>query len=59
MIRVKKLNVLAGREVTAMARKTFVPRPGRPVWASPAAEEITVSAEATMYRGTWKDRDWV
>jgi hypothetical protein len=59
MIRVKRLDVLTGKEVTAMARKTFVRRPGRPVWKPPAAEEITVSAEATMYRGTWKDQDWV
>ena len=45
--------------MTAMPRKTVVPRPGRPVWEPPAAEQITVSAEATMYVGTWKDRDWV
>ena len=41
-----------------MAPKTFVPRPERPVWQPPAAEEITVSAEATMYMGTWEDQDW-
>jgi hypothetical protein len=39
-----------------MARKTADPRH---VWSAPAAEEITVSAEATMYMGTWKDEDWV
>jgi len=49
----------AGKEVTAMARKTFVPRPKRYVWKPPAFEEITVSAEATAYMGTWKDQDWV
>jgi hypothetical protein len=42
-----------------MARKTIVHRPERPVWEPPAAEKITVSAEATMYMGTWKDQDWV
>ena len=51
--------VLPGKEVTAMAQKTFAPRPERSVWEPPAAEEITVSAEATMYMGTWKDEDWV
>jgi hypothetical protein len=42
-----------------MEQETFVPRPGRPVWESPAAEEITVSAEASMYMGTWKEQDWM
>jgi hypothetical protein len=42
-----------------MAPKTFVSRPERPVWEPPAAEEIAVSAEATMYMGTWEDQDWV
>jgi coenzyme PQQ precursor peptide PqqA len=49
----------AGKEVTAMARKTVVPRPKRCVWKSPAFEEIRVSAEATMYMGAWKDQDWL
>ena len=42
-----------------MARKTIVSRPKRPVWKPPAAQEISVSAEATAYMGTWKDQDWV
>ncbi|GEM_PF-5221810 len=41
-----------------MARKTRIPRPERDVWKTPAAEEITVSAEATAYMGTWRDQDW-
>ncbi|HLI38006.1 MAG TPA: pyrroloquinoline quinone precursor peptide PqqA [Streptosporangiaceae bacterium] len=41
-----------------MTRKTFAPRPERPAWETPAAEEIRVSAEATAYMGTWKDEDW-
>jgi hypothetical protein len=52
-------NVLPGKEVTAMARKTFAAQPKKPVWKPPAAEEITVSAEATMYMGAWKDLDWL
>jgi coenzyme PQQ precursor peptide PqqA len=52
-------NKPAGKEVTAMARKTVVPRPKRCAWKPPAFEEITVSAEATMYMGAWKDQDWV
>jgi len=42
-----------------MARKTFAAQPKKRVWQPPAAEEITVSAEATMYMGTWKDQDWL
>jgi coenzyme PQQ precursor peptide PqqA len=42
-----------------MARKTFVSRPERSVWKTPAAEEIRVSAEATAYMGIWKDQDRV
>jgi coenzyme PQQ precursor peptide PqqA len=42
-----------------MARKTFVPRPERSDWETPAAEEIRVSAEATAYMGAWMDQDWV
>jgi coenzyme PQQ precursor peptide PqqA len=42
-----------------MARKTFVPRPERSDWTTPAAEEIRVSAEATAYMGAWQDEDWV
>jgi hypothetical protein len=42
-----------------MAPETLVPQPERSVWEPPAAEEITVSAEATMYMGTWQDQDWV
>jgi len=42
-----------------MTRNTFVPPPKRSVWEPPAAEEITVSAEATMYLGAWEDQDWV
>jgi hypothetical protein len=42
-----------------MARKTFAAQPKKRVWQPPAAEEITVSAEATMYMGTWKDLDWL
>jgi PqqA family len=42
-----------------MAQETFDPRPERSVWEPPAAEEIAVSAEATMYMGTWKDQDWM
>jgi len=49
----------AGKEVTAMARKTVVPRPKRCVWKPPVFEEIRVSAEATMYMGAWEDQDWV
>ena len=41
-----------------MARKTSVSRPKRSVWESPAAQEISVSAEATAYMGTWEDHDW-
>jgi coenzyme PQQ precursor peptide PqqA len=48
-----------GKEVTAMARKTFVPRAKRSVWKPPAFEEIRVSAEATAYMGAWKDEDWL
>ena len=43
----------------AMARKTSVPRSERPVWTTPVAEEIRVSAEATAYMGAWEDQDWV
>ena len=59
MIRTKKAQCATGKQVTAMAQKTFVPPPERPGWEPPAAEEITVSAEATMYTGTWTDQDWV
>jgi coenzyme PQQ precursor peptide PqqA len=54
--------------MTVMARKTLAPqnsrdnrdnRDSRPVWTPPAFEEITVSAEATMYMGAWKDEDWM
>jgi hypothetical protein len=34
-------------------------QPERSEWQAPAAEEITVSAEATAYMGTWKDQDWM
>jgi hypothetical protein len=47
----------AGKEVTAMDRESVVRRPPRDVWETPAAEEITVSAEATAYMGAWKDWD--
>ena len=52
-------DVLTGKEVTVMARKTLVARPERSVWKPPAAEEITVSAVATMYLGIWMDLDWL
>jgi hypothetical protein len=40
-----------------MDRESVAQRPPQKVWDSPAAEEITVSAEATAYMGTWKDWD--
>jgi coenzyme PQQ precursor peptide PqqA len=27
-------------------------------WETPGFEEISVSAEATAYMGTWQDGDW-
>jgi coenzyme PQQ precursor peptide PqqA len=42
-----------------MAPKTVLPRDKRRDWETPTAEEIRVSAEATMYMGAWKDEDWV
>ena len=41
-----------------MDRESVVQRPPQQVWESPAAEEITVSAEATAYMGAWEDQDW-
>jgi coenzyme PQQ precursor peptide PqqA len=49
----------AGKEVKAMDRESVVPRPKEHVWETPAAEEIRVSAEATMYMGAWEDQDWM
>jgi len=46
------------KEVTVMARKTFVPRDKRDRWETPTFEEIRVSAEATAYVGAWEDQDW-
>jgi hypothetical protein len=40
-----------------MDRESFVPRPQRHEWETPAAEEIRVSAEASAYMGIWKDGD--
>lgn len=42
-----------------MDRESVARRPQEHVWETPAAEEINVSAEATMYMGTWKDQDWM
>jgi len=47
----------ARKEVTAMDRESFAPRPQRHEWETPAAEEIRVSAEASAYMGIWKDGD--
>lgn len=44
----------AGKEVTAMDRESVTQLD---VWETPAAEEISVSAEATAYMGAWEDWD--
>ena len=41
-----------------MDRERYVPRPHGHEWETPGFEEISVSAEATAYMGTWKDGDW-
>jgi coenzyme PQQ precursor peptide PqqA len=45
------------KEVTAVDRASFAPRPHQDEWETPAFEEIGVSAEASAYVYTW-DRDW-
>lgn len=40
-----------------MDRETDTPQPQRHHWETPAAEEIRVSAEATMYMGIMEDWD--
>ena len=42
-----------------MGRESVIPRPERPEWETPAAEEIRVSAEATAYMGIWTDDGWL
>jgi coenzyme PQQ precursor peptide PqqA len=42
-----------------MDQTTFVSRPAQSAWEPPAAEEIRVSAEVTMYMGAWEDQDWL
>jgi coenzyme PQQ precursor peptide PqqA len=38
-----------------MERESFVVRPHRDEWETPAFEEIALSAEATAYMGVWED----
>jgi hypothetical protein len=40
-----------------MDRENVVPGPQRHYWEPPVAEEIRVSAEATMYMGVKEDWD--
>jgi coenzyme PQQ precursor peptide PqqA len=44
------------KEVTAVDRERFAPRPLKDEWETPAFEEIGVSAEVSAYVYTW-DRD--
>ncbi|MGH3501465.1 MAG: pyrroloquinoline quinone precursor peptide PqqA [Nocardioidaceae bacterium] len=46
------------KEVTAMDREGFAPRPHRHEWETPSFEEVGVSAEASAYMGIWNEWDW-